>query len=105
MSNIKNNKLSRKRKLTDKERFSDTDPKDIEEKRKAVQKVNTERSNKKCEKVFVQWLAHHEYNVAYWKENIETLNAYLSKFWFEARTQDGDYYSTATLEHICHGIN
>ena len=48
--------LSQKRKLPDTERFPDLVPEVIEQNRKVVKKVNTEKSDKKCEKVFVQWL-------------------------------------------------
>ena len=41
----------------------------------------------------------------YCEYDVDTFNQKLSKFWFEARTQDGDYYTTASLGHIRYGIN
>ena len=105
MGRTKKNKLSRKRKLTDAERFPDLNEKDIEDRRNAVKKVNTEKSDKKCKKIFLQWLARHKYYENYWEYDVETLNQRLSKFWFEARTQEGEHYTTASLGHIRYGLN
>ena len=106
MSTNKNRlQLSRKRKLSDVERFPDFDSNEIATKREGAKKKNTEKSDKKCEKIFMQWLHHHKFNEAYWEQDVETLNVRLSKFWFEARTVNGDYYTTASLGHICYGLN
>ena len=51
MSTNKNRlQLSRKRKLSDVERFPDFDSNEIATKREGVKKKNTEKSDKKCEK-------------------------------------------------------
>ena len=98
-------KLPKKRKITDAERFPDLNSDQIATKRQSVKKQNTEKSNKKCKKIFTQWLNRHNFNENYWELDIETLNAYLSKFWFEARTVNGEHYTTASLGHICYAIN
>ena len=104
-TNQNKSRLSRKRKLSNEERFPDFNVQEIAEKREGVKKANTEKSDKKCEKIFVQWLERHRYNTEYWTENVQTLNDRLSKFWFEARTINGDYYTTASLGHFRYGIN
>ena len=97
--------LKKKRKLSDEERFPDLNDQQISDKRLSVKKANTEKSDKKCEKILTQWLHRHKINENYWDFDIETLNTKLSKFWFEARTTQGDHYTTASLSHIRYGLN
>ena len=104
-SKANKSRLSRKRKLSNEDRFPDYKPEEIAQKREGLKKVNTERSDKKCERIFVQWLERHKYNTDYWTEDMETLNDRLSKFWFEARTVNGDHYTTVSLGHFRYGIN
>ena len=98
-------KLAKKRKLSDEERFPNLDETEIKEIRDSTKKINTERSDKKCEKIFVAWLNRHNFEPNYWTYSVEDLNEKLSKFWFEARAQDGSQYTTATLGHIRYGLN
>ena len=44
-------------------------------------------------------------NYDYWLWDEEKINKYLGKFWFEVKTQDGDYYRVSTLEHLHYGLN
>ena len=53
--------ISRKRKLSHVERFPDFDSNEIANKREGVKKKNTEKSDKKCEKIFTQWLYYHNF--------------------------------------------
>ena len=97
--------LPKKRKLTDAERFPDLNESQIQQIRDSTKKANTEKSDKKCEKIFVSWLSRHKYSACYWEYSVQELNEKLGKFWFEARTQTGEQYTTASLSHIRYGIN
>ena len=67
---------------------------------------NTKKAGKKCEKQWLNYLSTEE-NVPdgdYWLWDEETLNYWLSKYWFEVRTQEGDRYRVSSLEHTHYGM-
>ena len=55
-------KLNKKKKLSDEERFPNLDSEEIQQICDSTKKINTERSDKKCEKNFISLLSRHKLN-------------------------------------------
>ena len=94
--------------VSDEDRFQNIQDKDLEVLRTNLQNHNTSKANNKCEKVYIAYLRGKEElketNLDYWLWEVKDLNYWLSKFWFELRTVDGDYYRVSTLKHLHYGM-
>lgn len=93
----------------DENRFVDYDSDGIEQERQKVKRKNTEKSDKKCDKVFVEYLhqtcSDKVPNYEYWNYDPTLLDGILCKFWFAARRQNKDRYTIASLKHLRYGLN
>lgn len=94
------------KRLTNEERFQLNMTNDeLKAKRKKLQNENTSKADKKAEKVFTTWLNLRGIHTDYWDLEHEELDELLSKFYFEARTIEGEMYKTASLGNLRYGIN
>lgn len=75
------------------------------EKRKDLKNHNTEKADKKAEKVFIAWLQERGIHTDYWDLSVPELDDLLCKFYFEARTEEGENYKTTSLGHLRYGLN
>lgn len=90
------------------EHFQNLNDNDLEELRLGLKNKNTTKSEQKCEKVLMAYLCSKpelkDTNLDYWLWEVKDLNYWLSKFWFEVRTAEGNYYRVSSLEHLHYGI-
>lgn len=91
--------------LEDDDRFDFIDDDAYKRKRESLQKTNTIKADKKAHKVFTTWLTVRKLPLDYWNFSVNDLNKHLSKFWFEARTIEGEHYKTTSLGALRYGIN
>lgn len=69
-------------------------------------KKNTIKSEKKCEKTFLEYCRNKNIeDLQYWKWPAERLSEVLAKFWFEVRNQEGNMYRVSTLKHYRYALN
>lgn len=100
-------KLSKRKKTT---RFVQYTEEQFEDKREEQKNANTLKADRKTEKVFLEYLeANHservQNNFEYWTYSPQLLDSILCKYWFEARTQEGDYYNINSLKGLLYGLN
>lgn len=86
-------------------RFGGQNEEQIEEKRQKLQKGNTIKQDKKAEKVFKDYLAEIGEDTNFYEFEQEKLDRHLSTFWFNARTTNGDFYKSSSLQALCYGLN
>ena len=86
--------------LSTEQRFELTSDDELEKMRQKIANPNTKKANNKAEKAFTNWLQARKYDEQFWLLDEPTLDNYLSKFWFEACTQEGEMYCTSSLENI-----
>ena len=74
---------------------------------KELDKPNTKKADRKCERAFVSDLSTLDGlpNLDYWLYNEATLDKILSKFCFEVKTVDRKPHRVSTLKHMCYGLN
>ena len=87
------------------DRFAEITDNELKQLMDELDNKNTKKADKKCEK---QWMTYLSTTTDvpqgdYWLWN-EQLNYWLSKFWFEVRTQEGDRYRVSSLEHLHYGM-
>ena len=89
----------RKNKKSLEERFEEIDDEILAKKQADVKNVNTLKSDEKCERILLNYLAakHKNLDMNYWEWTPDILNDILSKFWFAAQNEEGDYYRVSTL--------
>lgn len=97
-------------KLTKKNRFAVYTEHQFEEKREEQKKKNTIKADRKTEKVFLEYLKENhaervQNNFEYWTYDTELLDSILCRYWFEARTQQGNYYNINSLKGLLYGLN
>lgn len=96
----------KKRKVVPKtSRFNFVSDEHLQKKRKDLINGNTVKADKKAEKVFAEWLIQRGIHTDYWDLAAEELDQLLSKFYFEARTVEGELYKTGSLGALRYGIN
>lgn len=78
---------------------------ELEQKREHLKNHNTIKANEKAHRIFTNWLAIRKLDLNYWDFSVEELDKHLTKFWFEARTEEGDHYKTGSLGALRYGIN
>lgn len=98
--------MPKKRTLNPEQRFANRTDEEITQVRKDQINKNTTAADKKCEKTFIEYIqSKGKDDIEYWTWDCDTLNSFLSKFWFEIQNQDGDRYRVSTLKHYRYGIN
>lgn len=101
-NNSAENEPPTKRKLNS--RFADYSDDELEQEREKVKKKNTMKSDKKTEKVFLEylrekWLPDKKVpDLNYWDYSVELLDQILCKYWFEVRQVNGDMYNINSLK-------
>lgn len=90
--------------------FGEIDDDEMEKKREDLKNDNTRKSDKKVEKLFIEYLQARwsetvEENYDYWTYSEQLLDKILCKFWFEARQQNSDMYNISSLKAIRYGVN
>lgn len=75
------------------------------EKRAKLVNPNTIKADKKADKVFTAWLVQRGIHTDYWDLTHYELDDLLAKFYFEARTEEGDFYKKTSLGSLRYGIN
>ena len=96
-----------KLKVNNEDRFEDISDETLQQKQEGVRNKNTIKSDEKCERILVNYIAtrHKDLDLNYWDWEPKLINDVLSKFWFAARNEEGDRYRVSTLKHIRYGIN
>lgn len=81
----------------------------LEEIREGLKKQNTVKSDKKCDKIFVDYLQHRWIDkvpsLEYWTYDYALLDTILCKFWFEVRQKNKDRYTVNSLKHLRYALN
>lgn len=90
--------------------FAEINDEDLEKKREDLKNPNTQKSDKKVDKLFTEYLEERwaekvENNFDYWTYSDDLLDEILCKFWFEARQQNQDRYNISSLKSIRYGVN
>ena len=76
------------------------------EKQKDLQNKNSLKNEKKAERAFKLYLSEAgEEDTDFHSYSEEKLDYHLSKFWFAAHTQNGDYYHVSSLDNLRHSLN
>ena len=72
-----------------------------------LDKPNTKKADKRCEKAFLSYLSTLDSleHMDYWLYEEKTLDKILSKFWFDVKTVDGKPYRVSTLKPMRYWIN
>lgn len=90
-------------------RFVDYEEEQIDEIQEEQKNNNTMKSDKKCEKIFMDYLQamwHTKVdNFEYWNYPTELLDKILRKFWFAVRQKSKDYYTVSSLKHLRYAPN
>lgn len=100
--------MPRKRTKEGKSRFVEMEDEEVESERKSLEKKNTVKADKKSHKILSTYLQARDFeatDMEYWKWDDEKINKVLSKFWFEVRAQDGDYYRVSSMKNLFYGLN
>lgn len=87
------------------ERFVFLNNEDLKKKRDDLQEKNTIKADKKAEKTFVNWLIQRGEPADYAALPNKELDALLCKYWFEVRTEEGEFYKTSSLGGLRYGLN
>lgn len=98
-------KKRKKQILPEDQRFNFMTEQEHKKKREDLVNRNTMKADKKADKTFTAWLTQRGIHTDYWDLNAQELDDLLSKFYFEARTVEGDSYKTASLGDLRYGIN
>lgn len=77
----------------------------LKEKREQLKPPNTLKADKKAEKVFKSWLKLRGIHTEYFDLSYKELDSLLCKFYFEARTIEGERYKSASLANLRYGLN
>ena len=96
-------------------RFDEINDQDLQQLREDLKNPNTVKSDKKAEKIFVEYLKVRWSELAqcdYWLHDEQTLDKVLCKFWFEVRqtkkdevTKEFKKYTVISLKHLRYAIN
>ena len=89
-----------------KKRFKLHTDDELKQKQLDLQNKNSLKNEKKAERAFMEYL--HEVGETdnnFYCFTEEQLDYHLSKFWFAARTEKGDYYRVSSLENMRHSLN
>lgn len=78
--------MPKRKRVPEDQRHADISDEALEKKRKELKNKNTEKLDKKCETMLMNYLTHKGLNANYWEMDEEELCKVLSKFWFEVRT-------------------
>lgn len=82
---------------------------EVEEMREDLKNGNTKKSNKKCEKIFREYIQERWPDLVEIAETFQfdnnTLDKILCKMWFEVRQQNQDRYTVNSLKNLRYGIN
>ena len=72
----------RKLKVNNEQRFEDISDKTLQEKQQGVRNKNTIKSDEKCERILVNYIAarHKDLDLNYWEWDPKVINDVLSKF-------------------------
>ena len=98
--------MSKKRKrLPPEERFKFLDDTELEQKLQNLENKNTRKTDCKTERKFMQYLKLKDIHDDYWLIPEQELDRILRKFWFEVRTQEGDYYKIGSLDNLHYSLN
>lgn len=87
------------------ERFNFLTNNELEKKREDLINENTTKADQKAERVLVKWLQLRGIHTDYWDLSVPELDDLLCKFYFEARTEEGDHYKKSSLGGLRYGIN
>ena len=73
----------------------------------STRKENTEKANKKADRLFVSYLATCKdvKHLQYWLYEPAELDRILCKFWFKLKMTDGEHYCVSSLKHIRYSLN
>ena len=82
------------KKLPPKDPFTQLTEEDIKNTEADLQNQNTLKTDKKCEKVLLNYLSTLPEidNLEYWTNEMSYLDELLSKFWYNVKTSEGEYY-------------
>lgn len=109
MEETDKNATNLKRKIDS--RFGEYSDDELEEERNKLKRKNTLKSDKKTEKVFVQylterWLPTGEIeNTEYRNYSEELLDKILCKYWFEVRQVNSDMYNINSMRSLRYSLN
>lgn len=82
---------------------------ELDQERQKVKKKNTVKSDRKCDKILIDYLKQvwstKVENYEYWTYSPELIDKILTKFWFEVRQKNRDRYTVNSLKHLRYAIN
>lgn len=97
-------------KMPNKKRFLEMSEEDLDQEREDSQNKNTISAEKKAERAFKAFLGEQDEldpeQTDFYAFDIDTLNKWLSKFWFAARTaKTGEKYTISSLDNMRYSLN
>jgi hypothetical protein len=86
-------------------RFEAISNEQLKQRQHNLENKNTTDNEKKAERLFKQYLAEIGEDLNFCEFNEEKLDKHLAKFWFPARTKNGQKYKIGSLETIRYSLN
>lgn len=87
-------------------RFENISDEQLKQKQESLQNRNTIESEKKAERLFKEYLKEMgEEELNFYEFSESKLDKHLAKFWFAARTKNGQKYKMGSLETIRYSLN